>query len=88
MVEIAADRETLDPLLIQAAEALRRVFEAPAVLGRWDRRRFCVFAPEAALHRAAGRLSNGGLHFSITSLEEMPDGGELPLRAKIAMLAD
>jgi PleD family two-component response regulator len=88
LVDIAADRETLDPLLIQAAEALRRVFEAPAVLGRWDRRRFCVFAPKADLHRAAGQLSDGGLQFSITSLEEIPDGGELPLRAKIAMLAD
>jgi DNA-binding response OmpR family regulator len=88
LVDITADRETLDPLLIQAAETLRRVFEAPAVLGRWDRSRFCIFAPEASLHRAAGQLSDGGLRFSITSLEEMADDGELLLRAKIAMLAD
>jgi DNA-binding NarL/FixJ family response regulator len=88
LVEVPADRETLDPLLIQAVELLRNVFEAPAVLGRWDRRRFCVLAPEDVLRRAAGQLADGGLRFSITSLEEMPDGGEIPLRVKIAMLAD
>jgi DNA-binding response OmpR family regulator len=88
LVEIQANRETLDPLLIQAAEELRRVFKAPAVLGRWDRRRFCVFAPEGVLHRAAGQFADGGLQFSITSLEEMPDEGDLPLRAKTAILAD
>ncbi|MGA2881054.1 MAG: hypothetical protein ABSG13_19055 [Bryobacteraceae bacterium] len=89
LVEIPASRETLDPLLIQAAEALRGVFEAPAVLGRWDQRRLCVLAPEAALHRAA-ELTNGALQFFITSLEELADTDEreLPLRAKIAMLAD
>jgi PleD family two-component response regulator len=88
LVDVAADRETLDPLLIQAAEALHSVFEAPAVLGRWDRRRLCVLAPEAALHRAAGQLTDGGFKFSVTSLDEISDGDELPLRAKIAMLAD
>lgn len=88
LVEITADREALDPMMIQAAEALRRVLEAPAILGRWDRRRFCVLAPEPALHRAATQLADGALKFSIASLEEIPDGGELPLRAKIAMLAD
>ena len=71
LVEIPASRETLDPLLIQAAEALRGVFEAPAVLGRWDQRRLCVLAPEASLHRAA-ELTNGALQFLITSLEELP----------------
>ncbi len=81
LVDIPANRETLDPLLIRAAERLRRVFEeTPAVLGRWDRNRFCVLAPEAALRRAA-ELSNGGLEFSIASLEEISD-------AKVAMLAD
>jgi DNA-binding response OmpR family regulator len=77
LVDIPADRETLDPLLIQAAEALRRVFEeTPAVLGRWDRHRFCVLAQEAALRQAALRLS-GELQFSIAIPE-----------AKVAMLAD
>jgi PleD family two-component response regulator len=80
LVEIPANRDTLDPLLIQASDALRRVFEAPALLGRWDRRRFCVLAPEAALHRAA-ELAKGVLQFSIASPEEIPD-------ARIAMLAD
>jgi len=88
LVEIPANRETLDPLLIESADALRRVFEAPAVLGRWDRRRFSVLAAEAVLRRAAGQLTAGGLQLSITTLEEMPEAGELPLRAKIAMLAD
>jgi PleD family two-component response regulator len=93
LVEIPANRETAnretdDPLLIQAAEELRRVFEAPAVLGRWDRLRLCVLAPEAALHRAARQFTDGVLQFSITSLDEMPGGVVLPLRAKTAMLAD
>jgi hypothetical protein len=39
------------------------------------------------LHRAA-ELANGGLQLSIASLEEMQAGGEPPLQAKIAMLAD
>ncbi len=80
LVAIPANYETLDLLLIQAADVLRRVFEAPAVLGRWDRRRFCVFASEAALHRAS-EIANGTLEFSIASLEEIPD-------ARVAMLAD
>lgn len=81
LVDIPANRETRDLLLIQAAEALRRVFEeTPAVLGRWDRHRFCVLAPEAELRRAALQLS-GTLQFSVTSAEEIPD-------AKVAMLAD
>jgi DNA-binding NarL/FixJ family response regulator len=74
LVEITADGEALDPMLIQAAEALRRVLAAPAVLGRWDRRRFCVLAPEPVLQSAAAQLADGTLKFS--------------LRAKIAMLAD
>jgi PleD family two-component response regulator len=87
MVEIPADRETLDPLLIQAAETLRHVLEVPALLGRWDQRRLCVLAPKAALNRAA-ELARGALRFSIASLDTTPDGDQLPLRAKIAMLAD
>jgi PleD family two-component response regulator len=88
LVEIAADREALDPQLIQAAETLRGIFESAAVLGRWDRHRFCVLAPDADLHRAASQLTEEGLHVSITRLEDMPDGVELPLLSKIAMLAD
>jgi PleD family two-component response regulator len=84
----AANREIEDPLLIQAAEELSRVFEAPAVLGRWDRLRLCVLAPEGALHRAASHLLAGGLQMSIANLDEMPGGVVLPLRAKTAMLAD
>jgi DNA-binding NarL/FixJ family response regulator len=41
-VEIVADRDALDPLLIQAAEVLLATFEPPSVVGRWDRHRFCV----------------------------------------------
>ena len=88
LIEIAADRETLDPLLIQTAEALSRAFEASAVLGRWDRHRFCVLAPEADLHRAAAQFTGGVFQFSITRLEEIADAGEVPVRAKAAMLAD
>ena len=88
LVEIPADRETLDPLLIQAAETLRDAFEAPALLGRWDQRRLCVLAPGAALHRASGHLTGGGLQFSITSLEEVTGSGGSPPLAKTAMLAD
>lgn len=87
LAEIPADRETLDPLLLQAADALRRVFEPSDVLGRWDQRRLCVLASRAALHRAT-QLANGALQLSIASLEELQDAGELPERAKIAMLAD
>lgn len=93
LVEVTADCETLDPLMIQAAEALRRTpfcasSLASSIIGRWDRRRFCILAPEAVLHRAACQLTDAGLRFSFTSLEEIADAGELPLCAKIAMLAD
>jgi len=86
-VEVGADREALDPLLMQTADSLRRALEAPAVLGRWDRRRFCILAPEAAVQRAAGQLTSDSLRFSFASFDEMT-GCEPPLRAKIAMLAD
>lgn len=81
LVEMPADRETLDPVLMQSAETLRRTFQAPAIVGRWDRRRLCVVASEAALHRAAAQLSSS-MRFCFTSFDE------LPFRAKIAMLAD
>jgi DNA-binding response OmpR family regulator len=87
LVEVPADRETLDPLLIRAADALRDAFQAPAIVGRWDRRRFCVLAAEPALHRAAASLPSVIQRFSITSLEDLLDR-ELPFRAKTAILAD
>jgi DNA-binding response OmpR family regulator len=87
LAEISADPQVLDPLLIQAADALRAVLGPPSIVGRWDRRRFCVLASEPALHRAAAKLPNGLLRFSIASLEDLLNG-ELPLHAKTAMLAD
>jgi PleD family two-component response regulator len=87
VLEIPADRETLDPLLMQAADALRQVFQAPAVVGRWDRHRFCVLAPATVLRRAAANLPNAIQQFSITNLEALL-ANEFPLRAKTAMLAD
>jgi DNA-binding response OmpR family regulator len=87
VLEIPADREALDPLLMQAGDALRQAFQAPAIVGRWDRRRFCVLAPEPALDRAAANLPNGIRRSSVTNLEELLVG-EYPLRAKTAMLAD
>jgi PleD family two-component response regulator len=91
LVEISADPDALDPLLIEAAGALLRVFRVPAIVGRWDRRRFCVLGPEAALHHGAAQfaaaLGDHRVHFSVSSLEEML-ASELPLRAKTAILAD
>jgi DNA-binding response OmpR family regulator len=87
LAEILADPQALDPLLIQAAEALRAVLGPPSIVGRWDRRRFCVIASEPALHRAAAELPNGLLRFFTASLEDLLNG-ELPLHAKTAMLAD
>jgi len=98
-VDISADRDTREPLLIEAAEALRRAFEAPSVIGRWDRCRFCVITAgltettvEALLHRASAKLSSA-MRFSVTpldprdSLEEILSGNLL-VRAKTAILAD
>jgi PleD family two-component response regulator len=87
IVEVRADREALDPLLIEAAESLRGAFQTSAIVGRWDGSRFCVLAGEAALHRAAGELSDGILQFSITSIEEALED-EFLIPAKTAMLAD
>jgi DNA-binding response OmpR family regulator len=75
-VEVASDRETREPLLIQAAEVLRNVFGAPSVIGRSDRSRFSVITAgltrttvEAMLHRAAAKMVAGGVRFSVTPLE-------------------
>jgi GGDEF domain-containing protein len=92
LAEISADRQALDPLLIQAAEALRTVLDPHSIVGRWDRRRFCVLASEPALDRAAAQLPDGLLQFSTARLEELLKAelpnGESPLHAKTAMLAD
>jgi DNA-binding response OmpR family regulator len=87
LAEISADPQVLDPLLIQAAEALRAVLDPPSIVGRWDRRRFCVLASEPALDRAAAQLPDGLLRFSTARLEDLLND-ELPMRAKTAMLAD
>ncbi|HEX5228001.1 MAG TPA: hypothetical protein VFW44_09835 [Bryobacteraceae bacterium] len=86
-VEIVADREKLDPLLIRAAETLREKLEPRAIIGRWDRSRLCLVAPQGAVRSAATELSDGRLRFSFGSLDELGDG-EFPLQAKTAILAD
>jgi GGDEF domain-containing protein len=97
LVEIAADRDAREPLLIQATEVLRSVFNAHAIVGRWDQCRFCVItsglteaAVEAMLHRAAGIVA---FQFSVSPLDsndrlEEILTAKLRPRAKIAMLAD
>ena len=42
LVEVSADREAREPLLIQVADVFGTAFEAPSIIGRWDRSRFCV----------------------------------------------
>jgi len=97
LVDIAADRDALDPLLIQAAEMLRTSFEPSAIIGRWDQSRFCVItsglteaAAQARLHRAAGTVA---IQFSLRPLDPNDSLEEIltrppHLRAKTAMLAD
>jgi GGDEF domain-containing protein len=92
-VEVAADGETLDPILIEMADELRNVFKNTAIVGRWDSCRFCVLAGESALRRAVPQLSARVRQFSITSIDDLLLGdevlsGQFPLRAKTAMLAD
>jgi PleD family two-component response regulator len=99
LVKVAADGETLDPILIEMADELRNVFKKTAIVGRWDSCRFCILAGESALRRAAPQLSSRVRQFSITSIEGLISGeeatlgdqvlsGQFPLRAKTAMLAD
>ena len=97
LVDIAADRDALDPILIQAAEVLRTSFEPSAIIGRWDQSRFCVItsglteaAAEARLHRAAGTVA---IQFSLRPLDPNDSLEEIladrpHLRVKTAMLAD
>lgn len=87
LLEIVADREAQDPLLIRAAEKLSENLGSRAIIGRWDRSRLCVLAPAAAVRGAAAELSDGRLRFSFGNLEELADP-EFPLLAKTAILAD
>lgn len=99
VIEIPSDRDTLAPLLIQTAEVLAANFQAPSLIGRWDRSRFCVLAAgltdttvEAILHRALPL----NLHFFVTplelgdSLEDVLDGDlrDQRLETKTVILAD
>ena len=99
-VEVSTDRENREPLLINAADVLRRAFETPSVIGRWDRSRFCVITAgltattvEALLHRAAAKIVAGDVRFSVTpidprdNLEDLLASEQRP-RAKTAILAD
>lgn len=92
-----ADRDAMDPLLIQAAQALRIGFPASSMIGRWDQHRFCVITSglvesrvEAILDRAFG---TSAFWFSVSllgsnqNLEEILTEKLRP-RAKTAMLAD
>jgi DNA-binding response OmpR family regulator len=99
-IEVAADGDARDPVLIQAAEVLRTAFEAPSILGRSDRSRFCVIANgltettvEAMLHHAAAKMVAQDVRFSLTpfhpgdNLEELLSS-DIRMKAKTAMLAD
>jgi PleD family two-component response regulator len=98
-VEVPSERETREPLLIQTAEVLRNVFEAPSVIGRWDRSRFAVITAglthttvEAMLNRAAAQMVAGGTRFWIRRLDpcDSLEGmlADEHARSKTAILAD
>lgn len=99
-VEIAADRDDREPLLIQAAEVLRAVFEPPCIIGRWDRLQFCILtaglpetALEAMLHQAAMNILAPNLQFTIRSVSPGSSldqilSGELRRQRKTVILAD
>lgn len=98
-IEISADRDAREFLLIEAAEALSRNFEAPCVIGRWDGCRFGVMTAgltettvEALLHHALANISSAA-RFSVASFHSGGDleeilNGDLHLHAKTAILAD
>jgi PleD family two-component response regulator len=100
LVEVSADREAREPLLIQVADVFGTAFEAPSIIGRWDRSRFCVITTglttttvEAMLHRAAAKVVAAGIRFSVTPLDPRENleevlAGELRAHAKTAILAD
>ncbi len=96
LVEIAADREALDPLLIQAAELLRSAFGPSSIIGRWDRSRLCVITDlteatvRAMLRRGADVI---GFQFSVSPLDDAENleenlAGNVRAGVKTAMLAD
>ena len=99
-IEVPADREARELLLIQAAEVLRMSFGPPSVIGRWDRSRFCVITAgltettvEAMLHRAAAEMIASGVRFAVTPLDSSNNleealAGEQHARVKTAILAD
>jgi DNA-binding response OmpR family regulator len=99
-VELSPDRDTREPLLIQAAELLRIAFEAPSLIGRSDRCRFSILTAgltettvEAMLHHAAAKMVAPGVRFSLTAVDPCENleailTGELHARAKTAILAD
>lgn len=99
-VEISADRDGREPLLIQAAEMLRGAFGPLSIVGRWDRLRFCVVTAgltettvEAMLHRAVANVLAPKVQFTITPLDpgnnlEEVLGGGLHLQPKTVILAD
>jgi two-component system, cell cycle response regulator len=98
-VEVPSDRESREPLLIQAAEVLRSVFEAPSVIGRWGRSRFAVITAgltrttvEAMLNRAAALMVAGDARFAVRSLDPGDNLEEMladeHAHAKTAILAD
>jgi DNA-binding NarL/FixJ family response regulator len=99
-IEIAADRDALDPTLIHAADVLRTAFEPPSILGRSDRCRFCIITTgltettvEAMLHHAAAQMVAQDVRFSLApihphdNLEELLSS-DIRMKAKTAMLAD
>jgi PleD family two-component response regulator len=97
LIDIHADRDSREPLLIQAAEVLRNAFAAHAFVGRWDQNRFCVLTSglteanvRSILHRAADAVA---IQFSVSPIDSLQSleealSGDLRLRAKTAMLAD
>jgi CheY-like chemotaxis protein len=99
-VEVACDdRDAREPLLIRAAEVLGAAFQAPAIIGRWSRDRFCVITDgltkttvEAMLYRAAAKIG-GDVRFTLVrldasdDLEDLLSAGLHPY-AKTAILTD
>lgn len=98
-VELCANRDTREPLLIAAAELLRGAFQPPSLIGRWDRFEFCVLTAgltattvEAMLHHVSANLSPA-LRFSLIPLDaggslEEALGSHERSQAKTAILAD
>lgn len=99
-LEISADRDTREPLLIHAAEVLRGAFPPPSMIARSDRFQFCVLtaslpetAVEAMLQQAAASMLAPDVQFAIapldagSSLDEILSG-HLHLQPKTVILSD